>query len=89
MLRLRRELTALDDGGLAWIDDGSPDVLAFRRGTDFACLVNTGTAPAALPADAEVLLASAPVIDGMLPPDAAAWLRLAPHAASVTPTETR
>jgi alpha-glucosidase len=89
MLRLRRELTALDDGGLAWIDDGSPDVLAFRRGTDFACLVNTGTVPAALPAHAEVLLASAPVIDGMLPPDAAAWLRLAPHAASVTPTETR
>jgi alpha-glucosidase len=40
------------------------------------CMVNLSPAAAALPTGAEVLLASAPLTGGQLPPDATAWLRL-------------
>ncbi|MGC5224315.1 glycoside hydrolase family 13 protein [Micromonospora sp. DT81.3] len=76
-LRLRRQLPELGDGDLEWWDDavsGAPGMLAFRRGDGFACLVNTDEDPVALPADHEVLLASAPVQDGRLPGNATAWL---------------
>jgi alpha-glucosidase len=74
-LRLRRELPQLGAGGgaLTW-DAVAPDVLGFTRGDGFRCLVNTSAAPVALP-DGEVVLASAPTADGLLPVDAAAWLR--------------
>ena len=80
-LRLRRALPELGDGPLAWWDDAVPaaaggTVLAFRRGDRFACVVNTGDDPVALPADATVLLASTPLDAGRLPGNAAAWLRL-------------
>jgi alpha-glucosidase len=39
-------------------------------------VVNLSPAAAALPTGAEVLLASAPLTGGQLPPDATAWLRL-------------
>jgi alpha-glucosidase len=52
------------------------DVLSFRRGVDFACAVNFGADPVPLPADAEVVLGSAPIADGALPSDTAVWLRL-------------
>ena len=38
-------------------------------------LVNCGTSAARLP-DGDVLVASGPLEDGMLPPDTAAWVRL-------------
>lgn len=81
-LRLRRALPELGDGTLAWWDDAVPSgraaatVLAFRRGDRFACVVNTGDDPVALPADATVLLASTPLDAGHLPGNATAWLRL-------------
>ncbi len=37
------------------------------------CALNAGDKPVALPAG-EVLLASAELVDGKLPPNAAAWL---------------
>jgi alpha-glucosidase len=62
---------------LAWIDDLGPDVLAFRRGPGFVCIVNFGAGPATLPEGSEVLLASDPayIAGAPLAPDTAAWLR--------------
>ncbi len=87
-LRLRRELPELGDGTLSWIDGLGEDVLAFRRGAEFACIVNTGDTAVALPADAIVLLSSRPLEAGALPGDAAAWLRLAASASTGTTAST-
>ncbi|WP_434443850.1 glycoside hydrolase family 13 protein [Lentzea sp. E54] len=72
LLALRRQLGGED---FSWLDVGA-DVLAFRRGAGFACVVNLGTTPVPLPPHIEVLLASEPVRAGHLSPDAAAWLRV-------------
>ncbi|MBB1242620.1 glycoside hydrolase family 13 protein [Streptomyces durbertensis] len=65
-----------------------PDVLAFRHG-GLECRANLGPRPVELGADRQVLLASAPVEDGVLPPDTSVWLRAAdgPAVAS-SPTDT-
>ncbi|MFI6821104.1 glycoside hydrolase family 13 protein [Micromonospora sp. NPDC050187] len=77
-IRARRAEPALGDGGLSWLP--APDgVLAFSRGGGFRCLVNLSDAPVPLPADGELVLASGPLDDGLLPPDTAVWLRAA-HA---------
>lgn len=90
-LRLRRELPELGDGPLQWWDDAvaavdaggaASDVLAFRRGYRFACVVNAGDDPVAVPPGATVLLSSAPLEDALLPGNAAAWLQFE----STTPT---
>jgi len=72
-LRMRRELPALGDGELTWVESAS-DVLHLRREPGFACLVNLSQEPVDLPVGAQLLLASAPPAGGALPPDAAAWL---------------
>ncbi|GAB3678675.1 glycoside hydrolase family 13 protein [Actinocorallia lasiicapitis] len=73
-LRLRREHPALGGGTLTWLP--SPDgVLAFSRDPGLTVVVNTADTP--IPLDAfgtELLLSSHPLADGLLPPDAAAWL---------------
>ena len=76
-LRLRRELPALGDGELTWLESPQ-DVLAFRREPGFIGAVNLGTAPAPRPAAAGVghvrlALASSPDIGDVLPPASAAW----------------
>ena len=76
-LRLRRQLPALGDGTLAWVEAGE-DVLAFRREPGFGCVVNLGDEPtdrpAEVPADATVLLASGPLgAGGQLPTATAVW----------------
>lgn len=82
-LRLRRDIPSA--ASLAWLPpaggadgsagSGDADVLAFRRGDSFACVVNLGTAPVELPEHREVILSSAPLDpDGRLPGDAAVWL---------------
>jgi alpha-glucosidase len=74
-LRLRRAQPELGDGPMSWLP-AEPGVLAFARGAGgFACVVNLSATPAALPTG-ELLLASDPLVDGQLLPDAAAWLRL-------------
>jgi alpha-glucosidase len=45
----------------------------FRRSGGLVCALNTSKRPIALP-DGELVLASAPLVDGQLPPDSAAWL---------------
>jgi alpha-glucosidase len=80
-LALRRELPALGDGSLFWIDADGPDsesrVLAFRRDPGFVCVVNVGDEPAAPPdavRDGSLLLSSDPLEgDGRLPGATAAW----------------
>ena len=62
----------VEAGDLEWIESGS-EFAAFRRGTS-QCWFNTGTAPVALPADARVLLSSAPGVTTELPANASAWL---------------
>ena len=79
-LRLRRAEEGLrsDHERLRWLSS-EPEVLAYRRGETFACVVNLGLVDAELPQHEELLLASGPLAqDGRLPADTAVWLRLAP-----------
>ena len=78
-LGLRRELAALGDGALEWLDSPA-DVLAFARpagagGVRFQSWTNLGSEPVALPSG-EVLLASGELgADGSLLSDTTVWLR--------------
>jgi alpha-glucosidase len=76
-LHLRRELPALGDGTLQWLE--APEgALAFARDPGFACLVNVSADTVPVPEGARVLLASAPLAeDGSLGPDTAVWLATA------------
>jgi alpha-glucosidase len=73
-LRIRRAEGALNDGSFAWIPS-DPNVLAFGRGTDVVSITNLSGSAMPLPPHRAVLLASADVSDGLLPPDATVWLR--------------
>ena len=77
-LALRRSVPGLgsERASLRWLDS-APEVLAFRRGDDAACVVNLSAEAVALPHYDTLLLTSAPLTDdGLCPPDCAAWLRL-------------
>jgi alpha-glucosidase len=70
-LRLRRAGSAT--GALHWVDS-APEVLHFVRAGGLRCLVNLGEKPAPVPDGyGPPLVASAPLVDGALPTDAAAW----------------
>ena len=72
ILELRRILVDLKANDFEWI--GAPDgCLALRRGESFVMITNFTSAPAELPAG-DVLLASGPLADAMLPPDTTVWL---------------
>ncbi|BDZ48303.1 glycosidase [Frondihabitans sucicola] len=64
----------LRSGGLEWIETGRADVLAFRRPNGWISVTTFGDDPVPLP-DGELLLASAPVSNGILPGAATAWIR--------------
>ncbi|MFF0146953.1 alpha-glucosidase [Amycolatopsis sulphurea] len=73
-IELRRTHPALHAGDeLEWY--GAPaGCFAFRRGRGgLICALNTSASSIALP-PGEVLLSSSPLVQGRLPPDAAAWL---------------
>ncbi|MEW2426920.1 glycoside hydrolase family 13 protein [Micromonospora sp. NPDC047644] len=75
-IQARKADPALGDGELTWLP--APDgVLAFSRGGGFTCLVNLSAVPVPMPAQGELLLASGPLDDGLLPADTAVWLRTA------------
>jgi alpha-glucosidase len=74
-LSLRQAEPALGDGDLTWLD-ADEDVLAFKRGEHFACVLNLSPEPVELPVHAGVLIASGELVDGRLPSDTAIWLRL-------------
>jgi alpha-glucosidase len=72
-LDLRQRHPAFEGSGIEWY--GAPaGCFAFRRTPGrLICVLNTSASPVDLP-PGEVLLASADVVDGKLPPDSAAWL---------------
>jgi alpha-glucosidase len=74
-LRIRHEHPALGDGELRWADAGEGRLL-FGREPGFRCVVNVSGAEWALPADAEVLLASEPLTGGRVPADVAVWFEV-------------
>lgn len=78
-LAIRRASDDLRTETLEWLELG-PDVLAFRRGEHLASVTNFGTEPVplpiALPAHRGVVLSSAPLEEGALPPDTTVWLEL-------------
>lgn len=71
-LRLHRERAEFGGRSVEWLD-APEDALAFRRGGGLVCVLNCGSQPVPIPAG-EVLLASGPLADGMIPPDTAVWL---------------
>ncbi|HWB21556.1 MAG TPA: alpha-amylase family glycosyl hydrolase, partial [Gaiellaceae bacterium] len=75
-LRLRRLAPWGDDASLRWLPS-EDSVLAFARGERFSCIVNFGPQPVALPAGAEVLIASDHLEGGELPQDTSVWLHQA------------
>ncbi|MGA4669536.1 glycoside hydrolase family 13 protein [Propionibacteriaceae bacterium Y1923] len=72
LLAERRANPALGAGSITW-DDTSREVISFTREPGFRCVVNFGDDP--VPLEGEVIIASQPLADGMLPADGAAWLR--------------
>ena len=77
-LRIRRTDPDLADETMRWLPS-APDVLSFARGDGFVAMTNLSAVPVALPPESEVLLASADLDHGALPPDASAWLRIDPE----------
>ncbi len=75
-IALRRSDPALGDGTLTWHRSSTPGVLAFVREPGLLCTVNLSADPVAPASGSELLLVSAPLRDGMLEPDTAAWSRL-------------
>ncbi|GIE32892.1 alpha-glucosidase [Actinoplanes italicus] len=78
MLELYRSaigLRTFTDTDFAWLDRGE-GVLAWTRGTDFACVLNLSDAPVPLPEHRDILLASSSLDGDLLPRDTAVWLRL-------------
>lgn len=69
---LRSRHAGFDGASVEWLDSPT-DSLVFHRSGGLVCVLNTGSRPIPLP-EGRVLLASAEVSDGALPPDAAAWL---------------
>ncbi|MGA3256574.1 MAG: DUF3459 domain-containing protein, partial [Mycobacterium sp.] len=72
-LELRRERAEFDGGELEWLTAPRDALIFRRRGGGLVCALNAGDRPMALPAG-ELILASAPLVGGKLPTDAAAWL---------------
>jgi alpha-glucosidase len=72
-LAVRRESADLRSESLGWLDLGA-DAIAFRRGEGFVSVTNLGPVPLALPPYRELILSSAPLAGGALPPDSTAWL---------------
>ncbi|MBE1579086.1 glycoside hydrolase family 13 protein [Amycolatopsis roodepoortensis] len=72
-IEIRKSHKAFRGDDLEWY--GAPaGCFAFRRrGGGLVCALNTSASPIALP-PGEVLLSSVPLVNGKLPPDAAAWL---------------
>ena len=71
-LELRKGRGEFDGTKLEWLTPPK-DALIFRRAGGLVCALNAGRRPIALP-DGELILASAPLVNGQLPPNSAAWL---------------
>jgi alpha-glucosidase len=72
-LRLRHEVPGLATEEFAW-RESSAGSLDFERGADFRCVVTISGPPLRVDDGWEVLLSSAALVDGAIPPDVACWL---------------
>ena len=70
-LTIRSEMLT-EDEAITWLPS-DPGVLMFQRGTGVRCIVNISGEPIPLPGS-DVLIASDDVSEGLLAPDAAAWI---------------
>jgi alpha-glucosidase len=76
-LRTRREVSEHLSDEVEMLA-GAPDTLAFVRGGRLLCVLNCGDAPSPVPAEAgDLVVSTAPLEDGELPGNAAAWFRTA------------
>ncbi|GAB3248310.1 glycoside hydrolase family 13 protein [Arthrobacter pigmenti] len=66
--------TLQTDEELEWVDAGSADVLHYRRPNGWESVTNFGTRPCPLP-EGEVLAASGPLEEGLLPAETTVWLK--------------
>nr|WP_153340744.1 glycoside hydrolase family 13 protein [Nocardia aurantia] len=71
-IEIRRARTEFTGEAVEWLP-APAGCLILRRPGGLRCVLNASTEPIPLPVG-EVLLASAPLADGLLPPDAAAWV---------------
>jgi alpha-glucosidase len=71
-IELRHERQSV--GGAVEFLDSPPDVVILRGDDGVTCVLNAGPSPVPLPRG-DLLIASAAVVDGELPPAAAAWVR--------------
>jgi alpha-glucosidase len=75
-LRARREMFGTGPDLPEWVGVPGADTLALRRGGGL-CVINFGVVPVPLPWEwGSVVLASAPLLEGALPGEAAVWLRM-------------
>jgi alpha-glucosidase len=72
-LELRREQPEFAGTALDWQTAPRDGLILRRRDGGLVCALNAGRRPMALP-PGKLILASAPLVGGELPPDAAAWL---------------
>jgi alpha-glucosidase len=72
-LAQRRKTAELRGEEFTWLDS-PPGCLMYRRGSGLVVALNAGDRPVPLPAG-DLVLASGPVPDAMLPPDTAVWIR--------------
>jgi alpha-glucosidase len=72
-LELRRTRAEFDGIGVEWLPSPDDAMIFRRRDGGLVCALNAGNQPLPLP-DGQVILSSAPLTDGVLPSNAAAWL---------------
>ncbi|WP_082939467.1 glycoside hydrolase family 13 protein [Mycobacterium sp. 852002-30065_SCH5024008] len=73
VIEVRKERTEFDGEEIDWLAAPRHALIFRRRGGGAVCAVNAGRRPIPLP-PGELIVASAPLVDGKLAPDAAAWL---------------
>ena len=71
-LALRRAEAGFAGESFRWLPSPA-GTLHFEREAYLRCAVNLSPEPMPLPARRRDLLASVPLVDGMLPPDASLW----------------
>jgi alpha-glucosidase len=74
-LRLRRTHPGFAGDTFRWLP-GPAGTFEFARGGSLRCAANLSAVAMPLPAGASVLLASAPIHDGLLAPDSAVWFEV-------------
>jgi alpha-glucosidase len=77
-LDYRAKSTTLHGTEFSWVDSPG-DTVVFQRGDGFVVAVNFGDAPAPLPRG-QIVVASGPLADSLLPANTAVWLRDEPEA---------